>query len=359
MNESKNTVYKFLASSLLNKELASRYNVCHCPACRNAMVEHIITNTPTAYFSQLQRAGTKDMDNSPYAAKILPFITAAIETIARNPTHKTDGKTEEKYQQMVKRILEDRRLDFRFCHQDALRRRVCERMQEYGLTSYTEYLEQLIRNPDEYNRLFNPFSMYMPGFFIDEEIWVTIKYMLENIARTKMAENNMEITVWNAGAGRGEDAFSLAMLFLEALGYNAEKFKVRIIATEQDKDCLEFLKNPRYNREDLQEKKTMRIRYFNIIGLEYRPKDEIKKLVSFRELNLRTADIIKDTDVILCRNTFPYLNRTEQKHLLYKFHRSLKPQGYIVLGKVEKIIDEKTDIAFQEIDAGSRIYKKK
>jgi chemotaxis methyl-accepting protein methylase len=64
-------------------------------------------------------------------------------------------------------------------------------------------------------------------------------------------------------------------------------------------------------------------------------------------------------DVIFCRNTFTYLNRTEQRHLLYKFHRALKPGGYIVLGKVEKVIDEKIDIAFQEVDASARIFKKK
>jgi chemotaxis methyl-accepting protein methylase len=350
MDTSKNTVYKFLASSLLNGELASRYNVCHCPTCRSAMVEHIINSTPTDYFSQLQRVNNKDIDKTPYTTRILPFVRVAIETIAQHPTHKTDGKTEEGYQQLVKRILDDRRLDFRFCHQDVLRRRVYERMQDYDITSYTEYLEQLMKNPDEYNRLFSAFSMYMPEFFVDDEIWVTIKYMIENLARTKTAENNMEITVWNAGAGRGEDAFSLAILFLEVLGYDAKKFK----------ECLDFLKNPLYSREDLQKaEKTMRIRYFNIIGLEYQPKEEIKKLVSVQELHLRTDEFIKDVDVIFCRNTFTYLNRTEQRHLLYKFHRVLKPQGYIVLGKVEKVIDEKIDIAFQEVDASSRIYKKK
>jgi two-component system CheB/CheR fusion protein len=360
MDKNKNTVYKFLASSLLNGELTSRYNVCHCPTCRSAMVDYILNNTPADYFSQLQRVSNKDVDNTPYTAKILPFVRVAIETIAQHPTHKTDGKTEEGYQQLVKRILEDRRLDFRFCHQEVLRSRLFERMQEYHLTSYTEYLEQLMRNPDEYNSLFAPFNMYIPEFFLDDEIWVTIKYMIENLVRIKSAENNQEILIWNAGAGHGEDAFSLAMLFHEVLGYDLKKFVVHIFATEQDKECLEFLKNPLYGREDLQQMdKTLRIRYFNVVGMEYQPKDEITKLISVKELNLHTDEIIKDVDVIFCRNTFTYLNRTEQRHLLYKFHRALKPGGYIVLGKVEKVIDEKIDIAFQEVDASARIFKKK
>ena len=47
-----------------------------------------------------------------------------------------------------------------------------------------------------------------------------------------------EIRVWTAGCASGEEAYSIAMLFAEALGEKLPQYHLQIFATDIDDDAL-------------------------------------------------------------------------------------------------------------------------
>jgi len=67
-------------------------------------------------------------------------------------------------------------------------------------------------------------------------------------------------------------------------------------------------------------------------------KKAIKELVHFDFHNLKTEFLPQKNDVIFCRNVMMYFDEAEQKRLLEKFYRCLRPGGYLLVGHAESLL---------------------
>src|SRR3954454_18104845 len=68
-------------------------------------------------------------------------------------------------------LKESRGFDFTGYKRSSLRRRVQRRMTQAGAENYTEYIDQLQVNADEFVALFNTILINVTGFFRDPEAW--------------------------------------------------------------------------------------------------------------------------------------------------------------------------------------------
>jgi chemotaxis protein methyltransferase CheR len=89
----------------------------------------------------------------------------------------------------------------------------------------------------------------------------------------------------------------------------------------------------------------------------YKVKAEVKKLVIFDFHNLKNENGLADLDVIFCRNVMIYFDIDEQKRLVNKFYKSLKPGGYLFLGHAESLHGMGTDFQFIYEDMGTAYRK--
>lgn len=258
----------------------------------------------------------------------------------------------------IKKIASVKGLDFRRCQQDKLKDALEERMNDLNIHSYEAYLTILEKFPAEYNRLFEALGLSSAEFFRDPQIWVTIQYLLESLIRAKQSANDKSIRIWSAGCGTAEEPFSVSILLQEILDKKIDSFNIEIIGTDINEDCIKFTKKPAYAPAQLKNiSKPLLVKYFSLKNQLFEPKDPVRKMVEFKLLDLTSDDIIKDIDLIICRNVFLYFDKKIQKILLHKFHRSLRPHGYLLLGKVEISVEEETH-AFKEIDSNARIYQR-
>src|SRR6185437_1035429 len=78
--------------------------------------------------------------------------------------------------------------------------------------------------------------------------------------------------------------------------------------------------------------------------------------VQFRRLNLMDGQfpIKNPLDLIFCRNVMIYFDRPTQETLVKKFHRHLKPGGYLFIGHSESL--QWVDHAFKSL--APTIYQK-
>ena len=84
---------------------------------------------------------------------------------------------------------------------------------------------------------------------------------------------------------------------------------------------------------------------------------EAKSLVRFQELDLMSGEFPSNYHLILCRNVIIYFERAVQERLFHKFHKALDRDGVLVLGKVETIIGDASDL-FKPLASRERIFSK-
>jgi chemotaxis protein methyltransferase CheR len=155
------------------------------------------------------------------------------------------------------------------------------------------------------------------------------------IARPRHARR---IRVWCAGCATGEEAYSLAIV-LRRLLPDVEQRQPGILATDLSRAFLTRAEEGLYGEWSFRETdKQFKAANFTRDGDRYRVRPELRRLVSFRRLNLvedgypSLEDGTADLDLILCRNILIYFSPKVAAEVLARLRAALVPGGYLVLG---------------------------
>lgn len=369
MVEEQKNIIEPLAVEFLNNALILRYDICTCQLCRDDMLAYIVSKIPPEYASPprgtspQQRGVTQqtvmEQARLKYRKEIARAALAAVEAVSKNPSHSLSEDRNRSFKSLLNQIVGDRGLDFRQYHQGVIKRKIAMRMRVNKLESYPEYGCLLTKRPEEFDKLLEDLCINVSEFFRDKEVWITVKYLLENLLKQKKIRNDRFLRIWSAGCANGEEPYSLAILLQEIRRTEPWAFELELAATDIDKKALLTAQAGVYPKENLKnvEARHLKSYFIALADGRYQVKNEIRAMVKFQRLDLIREDSIKEADVVICRNVFIYFNRSLQEQLLMKFYRSLKAGGYLVMGKAETLLAEAKEI-FKEIDLNARIYQK-
>jgi two-component system CheB/CheR fusion protein len=219
-----------------------------------------------------------------------------------------------------------------------IERRLKARIFATHLDNLSQYLKFLEKHPEEYKRLAEALLINVTKFFRQRKVWDKINYLLDDLIRERMRKNRKRIRLWSAGCATGEEAYSLAILLTKVLGDKIEEFYPRIYASDLDEGALSIARNGIYEKEKVKEVESkLKTKYFEKKGGVYEVKDQIKKLIDFRILDLSLPSPYKFVDMVLCRNVLIYFGQEGQETIIKNIHQSIKPRGYLILGEVESI----------------------
>jgi chemotaxis methyl-accepting protein methylase len=350
-----------IAKDCLNNALTLRYDICTCQSCKNDMLAFILSRIPAKYVTTEQGALHTVIQQTriEHQAEIARAVLAAIDTISANPRHQVKENKMQTFGLLLDKIKEDRGLDFTHYHQELLKRRVAIRMRATNIESYSDYLRMLIRNPEEYDKLFEVLCINVSEFFRDPPVWAQVRMLLAELIRRKTRDNDKTIRIWSAGCANGEEPHTIAIKLISLMQADILNFCVEIIATDVDKKSIKIAEKGEYAKDSLKNvSKKYLDRYFEQVDDIYRTKDDINKLITYQYLDLTSEEMIKDADMVFCRNVFIYFDRSLQEQLLMKFHKALRPGGYLIMGQSETLVREAKTI-FEEINGTARIYQKK
>src|SRR5512138_2980573 len=228
-----------------------------------------------------------------------------------------------------------RGFDFSVYKPTTLTRRIAKRLQAVGSADYKEYIDYLEVHPEEFTELFNTILINVTSFFRDAAAW---DYMRRELVPRIIAEKGDEsaIRVWSAGCSSGEEAYSLAMTFCDALGLEAFRRRVKIYATDIDEDALVQARQGRYARKDLEPapKEWWEI-FFEADNRNFVVRADLRRAVVFGRHDLVRDAPISRMDLLVCRNTLMYFNAETQAQVLSRFHFALNDNGFLFLGKAE------------------------
>ena len=248
--------------------------------------------------------------------------------------------------------------DFSFYKKNTVYRRIERRMGIHQIDRIATYVRFLQENPEELELLFKELLIGVTSFFRDPAAWEVLKAQVIP-ALLKDRPLSQALRVWIPACATGEEAYSLAIVFREAL----EQFKparshtLQIFATDLDRDAIEKARAGVFPANIAADVAPERLsRFFVQLERGYQVSKPIRETVIFAPQNMAMDPPFTKLDLVSCRNLLIYLTPELQKKLLPLFHYSLNPGGFLFLGSAEAI-GEFTDF-FVPLDGKARLYRR-
>ncbi|WP_103354488.1 CheR family methyltransferase [Amycolatopsis sp. CA-128772] len=260
------------------------------------------------------------------------------------------------FESVLTYLKESRGFDFTGYKRSSLMRRVRRRMSQVEIDSYADYIDQLQVNADEFVALFNTILINVTGFFRDPDAW---QHLRAQVLPALLAERSPEepIRVWSAGCAAGQEAYSLAMLFADALGIESFRQRVKIYATDVDDEALAQARHAAYTPAEVEGLSEAQLeQYFELQGSRYCFRKDLRRSVIFGRNDLVQDAPISRIDLLVCRNTLMYFNAETQTKILERFHFALAPRGVLFLGKAEMLLSHAR--IFEPLDLKRRVFRK-
>ena len=141
------------------------------------------------------------------------------------------------FERLLEYLKRHRGFDFTGYKRTSLMRRVRRRMDRVEIDTFEAYHDYLEVHPQEFAYLFNTILINVTSFFRDRAAWDFLtQEVIPQIVESK--GENETIRIWSAGCAAGEEAYSLAILFAEALGEEHLDDRLKIYATDVDEEAL-------------------------------------------------------------------------------------------------------------------------
>jgi two-component system, chemotaxis family, CheB/CheR fusion protein len=234
-------------------------------------------------------------------------------------------------------LKRERGFDFTGYKRSTLARRVAKRMEIVGVEDDGEYLDHLQVHPDEFTELFNTLLINVTAFFRDPAAW---RYVEEEIIPELLRRRPTgELRIWSAGCASGEEAYTIAMLLVRALGEEAFRERVKIYATDIDEEALTEARHAAYPPKALADLPDDLVeRCFERTDHHYAFRRDLRRSVIFGRNDLVQDAPISRIDLLLCRNTLMYFTAETQGRILARLNFALRDTGYLFLGKSEMLL---------------------
>ena len=300
-------------------------------------------------------------------ARILAFVAQAPSAIVPGDAQvgewtgdRADSVPPDSPVQTLKRIftlLQQRtRHDFSLYKSSTLYRRIERRMAIHGQSTMPDYARFLSKNPHEIDLLFKELLIGVTSFFRDPAVW---QHLLETTLPAVLARRGTQthFRAWVAGCSTGEEAYTLAMVFAEAVQQLPEHCEctLQIFASDLSPDAVATARTGRYPAAISPQLSPERLaRFFTrqVDGLCI--SKPIRDMVLFALHDVVLDPPFTKLDILCCRNLLIYFDAALQRRLLPLFHYSLRPGGVLMLGSSETV--GTFSRLFEPIESKLRLY---
>jgi two-component system CheB/CheR fusion protein len=248
--------------------------------------------------------------------------------------------------------------DFSLYKKNTLFRRIERRKGVYRIDKIDGYVKFLEKNPEEVDILFKELLIGVTSFFRDSAVWENLKTTLLPALIEEMPDGQV-LRAWVPACSTGEEAYSLAIVFLEAMEKIKEHKNVslQIFATDIDIEAIQKARKGYFNPNIIADVSPERLKkFFKFEADNYYIKTNIRDMVVFAPQNVIKDPPFTKLDILSCRNMLIYMEAELQEKLIVLFNYSLNQGGLLVLGSSETL-GKKVE-GFEELDSKLKIYKR-
>jgi PAS domain S-box-containing protein len=320
--------------------------------------------------AMVQDPGTAEYDGMPRSAiatgqvdYILPpaqmpqALLRYIQCFATSADPAADTVEEADWDQLLALLRTQTKLDLRSYRKKTLLRRTKRRMGLHHIDQIPEYIAFLQGHPEEAARLAKDLLISVTSFFRDREAFRELEQeVIPQLIRSKIAGEPMR--VWVPGCATGEEAYSIAMLFIEQLESARKACFLQFFASDVAEDALQSARRGRFRASIIADLSPERLARFFAPSDEdsYQVNKQLREAITFAAHNVLGDPPFSNLDLISCRNLLIYLEPDVQQRLLGLFHFALRNNGYLLLGRSETVGPR--DDQFEAVSKKWRVYRR-
>jgi chemotaxis methyl-accepting protein methylase len=233
-------------------------------------------------------------------------------------------------------------------------------MRARGVHSFSDYSRVLDSDGHEYDRLIDALTINVTKFFRNNEAWTALApYLAE-----RWKARSGAVAVWSAGCASGEEPYTIAAALAETARTTGQSDwlpRARVLATDIDRQSLERATAARYAAAAFSETPAEVLRRWiepAAADGTRTPVAAVRGLVTVQRHDLTTGRPPGGPfDLVVCRNVVIYFDRNTQERLFQVFASALRPEGLLLLGKVETLLGPAREQLRME-NPRERIYRR-
>ena len=232
------------------------------------------------------------------------------------------------YEKLAEAIKEKMGIDFKK-KLEYLKRKIEPIIREENIT-IAEIMSKMNKEPQYLQRIIELVTINETYFFREQEQLEAFKDALIELKKQKRS-----IRIWSSACSSGEEPYTLAFIAKDIVGEDVE---IEIVATDINMDVLDIARKGEYSKSSLSFRRMDKRyieKYFEEEEHHYKVKQEYKKMIRFTNFNLVDRDkwiMMKNFDIIFCRNVLIYFDDKTIKEINKNFYNSLCEKGYLFLG---------------------------
>ncbi len=246
-------------------------------------------------------------------------------------------------------------MDFSLYKSSTIQRRIARRLVINKMDSLGVYANFLRGNLQELDALYHDVLISVTSFFRNPEVFEALQN--EVFPRLLQLPGDEPIRVWIPGCSSGQEAYSIAMAFMEISEKSAGRRTLQVFATDLNEKLLEKARQGLYPltiADDISPERLNRFFFEDSGG--FRVCKALREMIVFAKQNLFVDPAFSKMDLISCRNLLIYTGPSLHKKAIATFHYALKSNGFLLLGASESI-GSFTEL-FAPVDKRFKIFAK-
>lgn len=257
---------------------------------------------------------------------------------------------------IVRLLFQAGGIDFGDYKPATMMRRIERRLQVRHARSLGNYVALLSQDRQELTALRRELLIPVTSFFRDAETFDAVaRLAVDELVAGVPA--GAALRVWVAGCSTGEEAYSLAMVFLEACERQQRWPALKVFATDVNPQNIEFAAQGRYPESAAAELTPQRLeRFFTRSGSQIVVTPELRQRIVFARHNLLADPPFTRMGLVSCRNTLIYFTTDAQRRALQRMQYALQPEGFLFLGPSESVLGMASTL--RPVDAKYKLFRR-
>jgi len=222
--------------------------------------------------------------------------------------------------------------------------RLGKRLQALNVTDFDSYLQFLkygVRRQEEMRFFYEAITINETFFFRNEPQFEAFEQTLVPSVLAGRASPTGKLRVWSAASSSGEEAYTLAMLFLERIKPRYPGLEIEIVGTDINQAVIDTAVKGVYRDYSIRNMPKYYLdKYFVTEDSRYHLREEVKRLVRFENVNLYDKARLRamsNFDIIFCCNVLIYFDLQSKIQVVSTLYDALRRGGFLFIGYAESL----------------------
>lgn len=299
--------------------VAQQQPQAHPPAARSARFKHIVFGFGTFGVSRARRRRAINLAPPP---AIPPPLEVLPDPRGRHGCKSLTAEEE----QFIVWLFRRAGLDARRYRPETLRRRLAACLRVLHVRHVEDARNLIDRDPSLVSTALGALVIGVTSFFRDSTVFDHLTY-------TALPSLSRSPRIWSAGCSDGEELYSVAILLAEMNMLH----RCYLLGSDCRPQAVAAARAGRYDAAATREVPlSWKLKYFDKIAGGFQVRQSLRAAAQWRTSDVTQVHEPGAWDLILCRNMAMYFRAGVAAQVWQAMETSLRPGGFLVLGKAER-----------------------